>query len=142
MKRTHGCSGNSRTSEYAIWLSMKARCYNPLSKPYNNYGGRGITVCERWRESFQNFMEDMGPRPPGMTIERLDNNGIYAPSNCKWATRKEQGVNKRNNRLIEYHGRRLTLSQWASETNISRQTLYRRLLAGWSVEESLLCRVQ
>jgi hypothetical protein len=81
-------------SEYRSWCAMKARCLNPKNKRYRRYGGRGITVCERWLHSFPNFIEDMGPRPPGLTLERKDNDGNYEPSNRKWATHVEQANNR------------------------------------------------
>lgn len=85
------------TSEYSAWRDMKARCYRAAHKDYPKYGARGITVCDRWRDSFQNFYADMGPKPvPGLSIERMNNDGNYEPSNCKWADRFEQARNKRN----------------------------------------------
>jgi hypothetical protein len=105
---------------------MRQRCQNPHNKKYAQYGGRGIRVCERW-EKFQNFLEDMGEKPPGKMIERVDNNGNYGPENCRWATAKEQANNTRRNRWISYSGMTLTLTGWATRIGMTPGSLYERL---------------
>ncbi len=122
----HGMHG---TPTWAAWKDMKARCSNPNLKNYHRYGGRGITFCERWK-SFDAFLEDMGNRPDGMTIERKNNDGPYSPDNCKWASRDEQANNTRRNRFVCAMGRTQTISQWAKEFGVSRFLIRDRLDKG------------
>ena len=118
--RTHGMR---KSSEYIIWYSMIARCNYPSHKSYNDYGGRGIQVCEQWL-IFENFFSDMGTRPNGYTIERIDNGGNYCKENCKWATRKEQCNNQRNNIICEYNGETNTLKQLSEKIGFNYSRLY------------------
>jgi hypothetical protein len=140
--RTHGhCVGRNDgkkvSPEYTTYHSMLERCYNRKQKYYKNYGGRGIKVCARWRKSFENFLSDMGRRPPGLTLNRIDNDGDYTPKNCNWATRKEQTRNSRTARFIEYGGERRTVSEWADKLRVPRQVIYHRLFDGWTEERAL-----
>jgi hypothetical protein len=129
---THGMTN---TPEHRSWTGMKGRCINPKNKRWHRYGGRGISVCERWLESFENFYADMGPKPVGTSLERVNNDGNYEPSNCIWATPKQQQNNMRRNVFLEYRGKRLTIAQWAREIGIDRGTLRARKRRGWTVEE-------
>ncbi len=129
--------GMSRTRVYVAWRSMKRRCYAPSVEKFAEYGGRGIKVCERWRESFAAFYEDMGDPPPGASLDRLDNDGDYAPGNCRWATQTQQLRNTRRNRLLTYAGKTLCIAAWADEVGLSQQLIWNRLRKGWSVERAL-----
>lgn len=132
--RTHG---KSRARVYVIWRAMRRRCEKPTALEYRNYGGRGISVCERWQK-FENFLADMGEPPDGFTIEREDNDGNYEPGNCRWASYKDQLNNRRNNRFLEAFGKRRTLHQWAEELNMPPTTLRNRLdRAKWPLEAAL-----
>lgn len=127
--------------EYNSWCHMRRRCSDPSCPEFHNYGGRGIAVCPEWNE-FMVFLRDMGPRPsPHHSIDRFpDNDGPYCKGNCRWATKKEQALNKRTNRVIEFDGRRQTLKEWAQERCINPTTLARRLDSGWPIEKSLTAR--
>lgn len=129
----HGMAG---TDTYTSWHSMLQRCTNPNYTAFESYGGRGITVCDKWK-TFEGFFEDMGVRPPSLTLERRDVNQGYSKDNCYWATMKEQGNNRRTNRLIEFNGKTQTLQQWCDELGFNKETVKNRLDRGWSVEESL-----
>lgn len=122
--------GMSNTAEYEIWCSMKKRCENKNSAMFRHYGGRGINVCERWKK-FEEFFSDMGPRPCGKSLDRINNNGNYEPSNCRWATATEQCENQRTNRLIYHNGKTCTVSQWSRETGINHSVIRNRLYRGW-----------
>lgn len=131
--KKHGYYG---TTIYRVWLRMKQRCQNPNDKMYGYYGGRGIKVCKRW-QAFENWLEDMGERPtPKHTLERIDVNGDYEPSNCKWATMKEQGNNRRNNRKYTFNGETRTIAQWAESVGIAHESMRKRIKK-WPLERAL-----
>lgn len=135
LRRTHG---RSKTPEYAIWTTMIDRCENAQNKNYERYGGRGIRMCDSWRNDFTNFYNDIGPRPsPKHTVERINNDGPYSAENCKWATRREQGNNTARNRFVLFRGQTKSISQWGRELSIEPSTLRCRLNSGMSVEEAL-----
>ena len=124
------------SSTYRSWSSMKSRCNNPNYHKYRIYGARGIKICERWND-FRNFYADMGVKPDGKTLDRIDNDGNYTPENCRWATPKEQSRNNSRNNKITYNGDTLTLTEWSERLEINRTTLSGRYRAGWSVEDIL-----
>jgi len=125
------------TPTWRSWRSMRQRCNNKNHTTYSNWGGRGITICPEW-EDFIVFVKEMGVRPTGMTLERIDNDGNYHKENCKWATALEQSNNRRNNTRYEYCGHNLTSTQWAERVGISRQLIDHRInKAGWSIEKAL-----
>jgi len=127
-----------KLKEYRIWIDIKSRCCNSKNKRYKDYGKRGIVICDRWLNSFENFYEDMGPRPSNKySIDRKDNNGNYCKENCRWATRDEQCSNRRTNQLITYNGITQTRTKWAKEIGISANSLKRRILNGWTTEQAL-----
>lgn len=132
--------GMYKTPEYAVWQAMIQRCINPLNANYPNYGGRCITICEEWRHDFSKFISDMGQRPtPHYSIDRIDPNGNYEPSNCRWATTKEQSLNKRSNLMITCGGETKTLDEWAEITGINRYTIRNRIFrSGWTPEQAIV----
>lgn len=134
----HGASRRGQhTGTYACWAGMLKRCTSPGCKAWANYGGRGIIVCERWVSSFANFLADMGERPDGLTIERIDNDGNYEPGNCRWATRDEQQNNTRANHLMTHQGRTQTMAAWCRETGLCHTTIIRRLNRGMTDSQAL-----
>lgn len=135
--KTHGY-GSSRNPTYSKYQAMKQRCTNPKHKDYLNYGGRGIKVCERWMNSFENFLADMGEVPRGQTIERIDVNGNYEPGNCRWATKTEQARNMRSNKKVTIDGRTFNSLVEACEAyGISYSVVRSRIHRGNSIEDSL-----
>lgn len=132
---THRMTGSA---EYRSWIHMKGRCLNPNDRAYPAYGGRGITVCSEWIDSFQSFYDHIGPKPsPNMSVDRVDNSGGYEPGNVRWATHTVQVRNTRQNRLLEHDGRSQSLGAWADELGLNPRTLETRLSRGWSVARSL-----
>jgi hypothetical protein len=130
--------GKTGSKVYSAWQGMSTRCYYENCVEYHNYGGRGITVCTRWRESFENFYADMGDPPSKeYSIDRIDNDGNYEPENCRWATRKEQSRNRQNNRVITFGGLSMIAADWAEALNLPVGTVYYRLRKGLSPEEIL-----
>lgn len=131
--------GMSKTKTWKSWRSMKERCLNKNAPNYKNYGGRGIAICQEWLggEGFENFFKDMGERPKGKSLDRIDNNGNYCKSNCRYATQKEQSSNTRVNHFLTYEGKTQTMKQWAEELGINYITLFGRIKKGWSVEKAL-----
>ena len=128
--------GDWGSGSYQSWHGMMQRCTNPNNKKYSRYGGRGITVCDRWKD-YSAFLEDMGPRPEKLTIERLDNSKGYSKSNCKWATKAEQNRNHCRNRLLTYQGRSMIAPDWAKELGLPMSCISGRLKRGWSVDKAL-----
>ena len=129
--------GLSHSRVWRTWMSMIQRCHNPNNPSYPNYGGRGIYVCDQWRRSVATFHADMGNRPAGTTLDRIDNDGPYLPENCRWATRREQASNTRRTKTFEFQGEQLTTSELARRTGFNRTTIDARLKRGWSVEDAV-----
>ena len=130
--------GLSKTAYYSRWMNMIRRCTNPKDLNYDRYGGRGIKVCDRWLNSFQNFLDDMGLPPfKGAELDRINNGGNYEPGNVRWATRSQNGNNKRTNVLLTYNGVTKTMKEWSIHTGIGYWAMVARRKSGWSVEEMI-----
>lgn len=129
--------GTTRSKTHQVWQHIKQRCLNMNNPDYYNYGARGIMVCNRWKNSFKNFLKDMSEKPINHQIDRIDNNGNYCKSNCRWVTSKINNRNRRNNHLITYDNKTRCLSAWAEEIGMNKTTLRDRIIAGWSIEKTL-----
>lgn len=142
-RSTHGQTRHQvYAPEYRSWRSMRQRCMNPNAASYRYYGGRGITICERWLWSYENFLADMGPRPsPKHTLDRIENDGNYEPGNCRWATAEEQSANRRVTSAVTAFGETAPLTSWARAAGININTLRNRLEDGWRAEDALTTEV-
>lgn len=135
MKYGHRVGGRE-SAEYRAWIAMRIRCNNPKDQHYKRYGARGIKVCVRW-EKFDNFIADMGKRPIGTSLERIDNSKGYNPDNCRWATAQEQANNRSSNVRILYRGEDYTMAQWSKKLGLNIHALKKRFQAGWTIERAL-----
>ena len=138
--------GKSASTDYQAWYSMKGRCHNENNWQFKDYGGRGITVCPEW-QSFESYIRSVtdaiGARPPGMSLDRIDNDGGYSPDNVQWSTPKEQARNRRDNFMITYDDKTQTLQDWADELGMLRATIYARIVKyGWSTARALTTPVR
>lgn len=137
-KKNGTTHGHSNDPTYYSWRAMLKRCNNEKHVAYKNYGGRGITVCHRWQDSFVSFLTDMGERPSlQFSIDRIDSDGNYEPGNCRWATSDSQSRNRRNNVRLTLNGVTMTAAEWARKVGICQTSLQKRLKKGWPVEEAL-----
>lgn len=134
----HGeCKVGAMSKEYIVWSGMKGRCFYKKHKDFKHYGGRGITVCERWRDSYPNFLSDMGRCPESMQLDRIDNSKGYYPDNCHWTTQKQNANNRRSSRMLTFKGKTMNVTMWAKELRVPAPTLFSRVYAGKPVERIL-----
>lgn len=141
-KETFTKHGKSYSRAWRAWSNMRRRCYDKKTNRYHLYGARGIRVCSRWRKSFSAFYADMGDPPKGYSLDRINVNGNYTPSNCRWATAKQQARNTRTNRTLRFNGQEKLMLEWCRIKRIKYQTVYCRLQRGWSVRDALTIPVQ
>lgn len=131
--------GKCKIPEYTVWSNLKQRCCNTKNPRFGNYGGRGIKVCQRWLDSFENFYQDMKQRPTRFhSLDRVNNDKSYCKRNCRWATKKEQANNTRQNRRIRCNGQNLTITQWAKELGVTYCAITYRLAQGLTEEQAIL----
>lgn len=143
MARTKHGESITKTAEYNAWLSMKNRCYRKGNKAYHVYGGRGIKVCSRWRRNYSRFLEDMGRRPSAQhSLDRIDNDKGYSPENCRWATKREQNINKRDVRLLTIDGITKCVTEWSETSGIPKGSIFNRLRRGWPVKDAVFVPLQ
>lgn len=132
---------DSRTKHplYGTWKQMLNRCENPNHIKYYRYGARGVKVCDDWHDfwKFVNWSDSVGGRPEGCTLDRIDNNGNYEPSNCRWATSFQQSINKSSTHILEYNGEKKSIAEWSIETGLSWDLIWSRVSSGWSAEKAL-----
>lgn len=134
----HGHASDGHMSPtYRSWRSMKDRCQKPEHPSYGHYGAKGIQVCAEWDDSFEAFLQDMGPRPDGLTLDRIDNSQGYSPKNCRWATKREQTLNRSVTTMVVIDGSRVPLADAASQAGLNTDTVRRRMEGGMSVERAL-----
>lgn len=134
--------GLSYMPEYRAWQTMRQRCTVPENPAYEDYGGRGITICDRWLNSPQAFIDDMGLKPtPAHELDRIENDGGYEPNNCRWVLRKTNCRNRRSNRRLEHAGEILCLAEWSERSGVPRDTLRKRLEAGWDISRAITASV-
>jgi hypothetical protein len=132
---THGMTGNPT---YRVWHGMKNRCYNKTNDHFHRYGGRGISVCDQWTNSFIKFLADMGEKPSSsFSIDRIDNNGNYTPENCRWATVEQQQNNRRDSKFITHNGKQLTHAQWSRKIGGNKTLVHTRIKRGWTEERAV-----
>jgi len=140
----HGCKKSKETStEYRIWINIKSRCYNPNVPAYAHYGGRGILMCSEWKDSFLNFLTDMGHRPSEKyTMERRDNNLGYSPDNCTWATSTEQVRNRRNTKRVDFKGESRIFAELCEQYNMPYTVVRDRISDGWEIDRALTAPIR
>jgi hypothetical protein len=140
--RHGGAPAGKPTHEYRVWVDAKRRCSGSHPNDRKNYSERGITMCVRWRDSFEAFLADMGPCPPGLTLDRKDNDGDYEPGNCRWADKITQANNTRQNRRFTFDGWTRTIAEWARAKGLPMRTLWARINSGWTIERALTAPVR